>query len=159
MKGEKYRIITPTFNQEKKHCSQMDLTEKVYLLDRLYHIRKSKKLRPSSHMLRKTNVQTNKLQIQELLSNCSTKNIIEYNELDRGVEHDERIVIRSSKAYEVEMVDRRNNKVAICMCNLCLVISLISGTFVTAYYNESNDNHKTVDMQRYNPNLIIKKSH
>ena len=41
------------------------------------------------------------------------------------------------------------------LCNLCAVIDYERGKVITAYWNDVDDNHDTLDLSRYDKNLQI----
>lgn len=67
--------------------------------------------------------------------------IIEYNRTltDKNKNWDERIVIRDNKISKTDK-DKQN---------LCIVLSLSKNEVITAYYNPLDDNHATINMDRY----------
>lgn len=67
--------------------------------------------------------------------------IIEYNRTltDKNKNWDERIVIRDNK---ISKTDKGKQ-------NLCIVLSLSKNEVITAYYNPLDDNHATINMDRY----------
>lgn len=75
--------------------------------------------------------------------------IIEYNSTNNYGKIDKRVLIRSKKSYFVDIDNTLTE------CNLCFVISIITGQIITAYYNEVNDNHNTIDWLRYDKSLKI----
>jgi hypothetical protein len=56
---------------------------------------------------------------------------------------DYRVLLRSEKAFY-------NNKY-----NLCMVVDLKSRNIVTAYLNNKNDNHETINSNRYTNDFIV----
>ena len=62
---------------------------------------------------------------------------------------DKRVVLRSRDIYNVMVGED------IIECNLCFVISILKGEVITAYYNNINDSHDTINWNRYNKDLKI----
>lgn len=76
-------------------------------------------------------------------------NIIEFNTGSNG--EDARILIRFREVHKV------NIKGIIKECNLCIVYSLKYSKYITAYWNEVNDNHDTLREEQYTKNFDIEK--
>lgn len=158
MKGEINRKCQKNLQQRKKHVEQMCFEEKMFLLERLDNMKKQNILL-SNHIRNKKAVTFNKLQVEEALRMVCTKDIVEYNEVDAPNYHDERLLIRSRPTYDIEVFDNKTKKMIRCACQLCLVVSLLSGSLVTAYYNKVDDNHLTLNPKRYDVDLQIIKKH
>lgn len=156
MKGEVFRKASYTVGQKKKHCSQMSLEEKLYLIQRLQDVRTKKHIQLSEHLRQKNAVSVSYYQLNDILQFIGAKNIVEYNTVDRKGYHDERILVRSSREYCVDAFDHKKKTTIKMVCNLCLVVSLLTGNIVTAYYNTSGDIHETINMDRYDSQLAIK---
>ena len=73
--------------------------------------------------------------------------IIEFNTGSNG--KDSRILIRFKDVHKVNM------RGIIKECNLCVVYSLRYSKYITAYWNEANDNHETLREEQYTKNFNI----
>lgn len=142
-------LVKVTKNQQKKHYTQFSLEEKEYLVSALRNIDTSKII-PSKHLASKLDVTYKMEDIQEVLKDNNLKDmIIEYNVTITREGVDKRVLLRSKKSFPVII---KNNTVD---CNICFVISIINNEIITVYYNKQDDNHNTVDFNRYNKNLKI----
>ena len=147
--------VKRTFNQRKKHFSQMSEEEKEYLVKKILEIDYSK-IRLSSHLLSK-GTNCSKKQIINILEKKNLKDlIIEYNETFKYGELEERVLIRNNDISKIQF--QKNNDAAFWeFANLCFVIRLNDGKIITAYWNISKDNHDSIDWKRYDSSLIIVK--
>ena len=142
-------VVKRTQNQEKKHFSQFTTEELVYLENKIKSIN-TNCLKPSYHLSSKTDIKYKIDDIAAVLKDDEVKNrIIEYNYTKTRYKTDERVLLRSKEEYQV-LVNGKTLK-----CNLCFVISILTNEIITVYYNESKDNHNTIDWTRYNNNLEI----
>lgn len=135
-------IVSKTEGQEKKHYTQFTKAELRYLESRLRTIKDVSLTRHA----RNKGITINKGDIQRVLRSKDIKNqIIEFN-CTRG---DQRVLVRSRDIFDT-IVDGVSHR-----CNICFIVSLKDGVIVTVYYDDVNDNHKTVDFSRYNKDLKI----
>lgn len=125
--------------QLKKHRMQMNEKELKRLTQVFSQLNKSKTT-ISKHLLNKESITWDRYDIISILHSDIYDMIIEYNQTPTkwGV-IDHRIVIRDRKVVETD-----HGK-----ANLCIVVSLVENRVLTAYYNLINDNHKTIDWNRY----------
>lgn len=139
--------VKRTYRQEKKHFTQFSQEELTYLEG---EIRKLKKIIPSWHLTEKKDILVKKSDILKVINDSDIKSlIIEYNETSKSTGVDKRVVLRSRESYSV-YID--NNMIE---SNLCFVLSILEGEVITAYYNDINDNHDSIDWLRYNKDLKI----
>ena len=139
--------VSKTEGQIKKHYSQMTLKEKEFLKSKLNNL-KREKLIVSDHLQRKF-IGYDLSEVKNLPFKTELDMIIEYNERPMNSYMDRRILVRSKKIYDV----RIGNKIE--KCNLCVVYSIITNSIITIYWNKSNDNHTSINMNRYDKNLKI----
>ena len=140
-------LVKITRNQEKKHYTQLSEEELNYLENKIHRL---KNIKPSWHLVEKKDILVRKRDILSALKDSNIKElIIEYNVTYKQKSIDKRVVLRSREIYKVSTRDD------IIECNLCFVISIIKGEVITAYYNNINDNHDTIDWNRYNENLKV----
>lgn len=151
---ERTLTISETEGQVKKHESQMSCEEKKYLAQKLVF---SKSLLKISRHLRER-IDTKDIEPNVYKMILSTKNledkIIEYNETHKpwGVSH--RVLVRDDQAVVTDF-HKAKEKEARGKAVLCFVVDIDTNTIVTAYYNYLNDNHCTIDWDRYDGNLQI----
>lgn len=101
-------------------------------------------------MVEKKDILIKKKDILKVIKDSDIRSlIIEYNTTKKSYGIDKRVVLRSKEVYNVEIGEN------IIECNLCFVISILSGEVITAYYNNINDNHENIDWARYNENLKV----
>lgn len=140
-------LVKKTYKQQKKHYTQLSIEELDYLEKMLHNL---KKIRPSWHLVEKKDILIKKKDILKVIKDSEIRNlIIEYNTTKKSYGIDKRVVLRSKEVYNVEIGEN------IIECNLCFVISILSGEVITAYYNNINDNHENIDWARYNKNLKV----
>lgn len=136
-----------TFNQKKKHYTQMSAEELAFLK---LQIHKIKHLKSSWHLKNKNHIKYDIKDIWKVINDENIeKRIIEFNKTHTKRMIDKRVLLRSKEVYPVNI----NGKII--DCNLCFVISLINHKLITVYYNESSDYHDTIDWKRYDKNLKI----
>lgn len=144
-------VIKRTPNQVKKHVTQMSKEEIVFLEKAVHSI--VSKVHFSQHF--KTNrVACSESYIKELLSKDLSEMIIEYNETPSKNKVDKRVLIRDKDLQEVLFLSETTEEFTE-TANLCIVVSILTGSVITAYWNLSSDNHKTMDWRRYNSKLEI----
>lgn len=140
--------VKETREQRKKHVMQMSNKEKKYLVTQIKKVKDN--ISYGKHILEK-NIVFNKKTLKETLNSDYLRNyIVEYNETPLKYYTDKRVLIRSEIKDKVYI-----NGLGYKYCNLCFVISIITGKVVTAYYNEASDNHSTLDLDRYDKSLKI----
>lgn len=140
-------IVRRTYKQEKKHYTQLSKEELIYLKKKIYSIRN---IKPSWHLVEKNDILIRKSDILKVLRDSEIKDlIIEYNVTPNFHGVDKRVVLRSREEYTVDTGDN------VVQCNLCFVISILKGEIITAYYNNINDNHETINWARYNKDLKV----
>lgn len=150
-----YNSITK--NQIKKHFLQMTKSEKELLQILLSNI-DVENLQYSYHLLLKLNTTYAKSIIISLLSSENIlDNVIELNinKNDYGNVSDIRVLLRDKNLYRVKMLDYNTNIESIENANLCVVYSITNNRIVTAYWNNVNDDHKTINWKRYNQYINI----
>lgn len=155
MKGV-YEIgnIRKTNGQIKKHESQMNEEEKIYIEKKIRKIDvKDIKL---SHHLRKKKKDIG-FKIKDILDTLKSEDlqelIIEYNETPMRGKIDRRVLLRGDRASSVEF--KSGDRVFFSPANICFVISLDTSQIITVYWNKVSDTHKTINWNRYDKNLDI----
>lgn len=142
-------VIKKTENQRKKHVKQMTRKEQWYLREQIKNL---PNIKFTKHALN-NNVDVTIEQIKNTIKEYNY--IIEYNETtDTYGKIDRRVLVRSSRVYKVDF-HKIDGSVIKGNANLCFVISIDTGYIITAYYNFINDEHKTIDMRRYDKTLKI----
>ncbi|MBQ8997144.1 MAG: hypothetical protein IJ086_00460 [Clostridium sp.] len=140
-------FIKKTYKQKKKHYTQLTGEEFEYLESKLKEL---KEIKPSWHLVEKNDILIKKLDVFKVLNDKNLRDlIIEFNITPNKNGYDKRALLRSRDVYNVNI---NNNSVK---CNLCFVISILKGEVVTAYYNEVNDNHDSIDWNRYDKDLKV----
>ena len=142
-------VIKKTENQRKKHVKQMTRKEQWYLREQIKNL---SNIKFTKHALN-NNVDVTIEQIKNTIKEYNY--IIEYNETtDTYGKINRRVLVRSSRVYKVDF-HKIDDSVIKGNANLCFVISIDTGDIITAYYNFINDEHKTIDMRRYDKTLKI----
>lgn len=142
-------VIKKTENQRKKHVKQMTRKEQWYLREQIKNL---PNIKFTKHALN-NDVDVTIEQIKNTIKEYNY--IIEYNETtDTYGEIDRRVLVRSSRVYKVDF-HKIDGSVIKGNANLCFVISIDTGNIITTYYNFINDEHKTIDMRRYDKTLKI----
>ena len=142
-------VIKKTENQRKKHVKQMTRKEQWYLREQIKNL---PNIKFTKHALN-NNVDVTIEQIKNTIKEYNY--IIEYNETtDTYGKIDRRVLVRSSRVYKVDF-HKIDGSVIKGNANLCFVISIDTGDIITTYYNFINDEHKTIDMRRYDKTLKI----
>ena len=142
-------VIKKTENQRKKHVKQMTRKEQWYLREQIKNL---PNIRFTQHALN-NGVDVTIEQIKNTIKEYNY--IIEYNETtDTYGKIDRRVLVRSSRVYKVDF-HKIDGSVIKGNANLCFVISIDTGDIITTYYNFINDEHKTIDMRRYDKTLKI----
>lgn len=135
------KVKKSKYPQQKRHRSQMNEWALNTLVDKFNKLDKSKTT-IHGHLLGKKTITFSKEDIDKILNKNNIKDlIIEYNRTltDKNKNWDERIVIRDNK---ISQTDKGKQ-------NLCIVLSLSKNEVITAYYNPLDDNHATINMDRY----------
>ena len=143
-KGELNKgTIRVTKGQVKKLYTQMtsEEIEKCYVA--INNIA-NKYWKISKHLKEKSTVSWSLKDIMETIRG-GLFDIIEYNR----VKDDIRLVISSYKTYTVNI----DGKETTCIMNIC--ISVKHNKIITLWYNDILDDHKTINMERYNKDLEI----
>ena len=140
-------FIKTTYNQKKKHYTQFSEEEFNYLENKIKNITT---VYPSWHLVEKEDILVKRKDILKVLKDSNIKElIIEYNVTGNKPKKDKRVLLRSRDEYLVE-----SNEGTV-KCNLCFVISILKNEIITAYYNNINDNHSSINWERYDKNLKI----
>lgn len=143
--------VKVTKNQIKKHVSQITENEKDILVHRINDI---KDVYISNYVNNK-NISFSKDYILEILHRNNIRDlIVEYNETLKFNELDRRLLIRDDKEYLVNFKSL-DGKVFQKYGNFCFVISLLSFNIITVYWNIQEDNHDTIQWNRYDNSLKI----
>lgn len=143
-KGElKKGTVRTTEGQQKKLYSQMtpEEIERCYIA--INNIA-NKYWKISKHLKEKSSVTWSLRDIMDTIRTGSF-DIIEYNR----IRDDVRVVINSYKVYNVDV----DGKETTCTMTICL--SIKHNKIVTLWYNDLLDNHKTINMNRYNKDLEV----
>lgn len=150
--------IKRTSNQVKKHVSQMNDEEKCFLVEALK--KSSLNLTFTNHFY-SNGVDCKEEDVIALLSRENLKElIVEYNETIREGVKDSRVLVRDTEVKEVLFrVDDKNKKEFKQQGNLCVVVSILTGNVITAYWNIATDKHTTLNWNRYNADLEILRSY
>ena len=140
--------VSKTEGQVKKHRIQMDENEKEFLKGKLNNL-KQDKLVISQHLEYKF-IGYDMSVVSELPFRDNVKDlIIEYNETPMDNFTDRRVLLRSIESYKVNIKGKIQN------CNICVVYSLVTNRIVTVYWNLVNDNHRSINWNRYSRDLKI----
>lgn len=146
--------VKKTKGQVKKHVSQMSKEEIQYLARRVKLVSGSYKW--TAHSLDSSRM-FNMLTVERLLNSPDLeKCIIEYNETPSKKRKgfiEKRVLLRSTFSKEVLLNHKGTSSLE--EANLCISIDIMTGVVVTAYWNKVTDNHKNIDMRRYNKTLRI----
>ena len=133
--------VSRTHNQKKWHVSQISKATLSAITYRFHQTIKTRGWKLSQHLQKKANITFSPEIIQRVLS---TGDIIEYNETQQKYRKSRRILLRNSHdTYKI------NTNVGVTESNLCVVVDIDSGDVITAYWNAANDNHKNINMRRY----------
>jgi hypothetical protein len=140
-RNHQYNNVKVTPDQQKKHVKQMTMQELQYLQDKLNALNTAKTAF-SNHFFDK-GLDVTDLQVINILQKKNYE-VIEYNETPMRFDDrlDRRVLIRTN------IVNTRH-------LALCIVVSLTTNTIVTGYYNETTDNHQSLNWSRYNKALVI----
>ena len=146
-------VQSETKNQIKKHIKDISCTELREILD-IVELNNIHHIQLSNHVRDKVEVSFSLRRIQELLESSNLENlIIEVNvnfpNVNDSVPDDIRILVRDSEAVYTTMTNKRTGQVSQIPCNMCFVYSLTSNRLITVYWNPANDNHDSIDWNRY----------
>lgn len=145
--------IKQTDGQKKKHALQMTSMEKIYLENELKKI-DINRIYLSRHIQEKLSTSFNVDDIKNILKTKKLSSlVIEYNETPSFERIEKRILIRDDIAQKIIFV-RIDGSSFECYANLCFVIST-EGRIITVYWNKTNDNHFSINWDRYDANLKI----
>lgn len=147
-KGEiKKGTVRSTSNQFKKFVTQFkgdDFEKCLIAINNTLH----KKIHASSHLRRKSAVSYDMKEICDVLKS-GKYDIIEYNYVQYSDHRDNRVVVKSWDSYQVD-IDGKDTE-----CNMIFVLSVTNNQIVTLWYNSIDDDHKTLNMSRYNKNIEV----
>lgn len=149
-------VVKKTKDQKKKHIEQMSGKDVESISDWIRSLC-VEELEFSNHLNRNKEMSFDKDDIIHILKSSELDEmIIEYNETmsSRG-EVDCRVLLRGLDTKDV-IVTCNEKKQTQNPSNLCFVLSLTNNRIVTAYWNKSNDSHKTIDWKRYDKSLIVR---
>ena len=138
--NEQGNVRQSKYAQLKRHRKQMDERGINILINKFNKLDKSKRS-INKHLLNKKTISFREEDIDKLLNKDIKDMIVEYNQTFTDEILDERIVIRDNEVVQTDKGEQ----------NLCIVLSLIKNEVITAYYNPPDDNHTTIDMNRYFP--------
>ena len=144
LKGEiRKGNVRKTEGQVKKLYTQMtpEEIEKCYVA--INNVA-NKYWKISCHLKEKTSVTWSLKDIMNTIRGGSF-DIIEYNRTGNDI----RIVVNSYKTYSVD-IDGKETK-----CTMTICLSIKHNKIVTLWYNDLLDNHKTINMNRYNKDLEV----
>ena len=143
-KGELNKgIIRTTEGQVKKLYTQMtnEELEKCYIA--INNVA-NKYWKISCHLKEKSSVTWSLKDVMETIRDGAF-DIVEYNRVGDDI----RVMINSYKVYNVNI----DGKETECTMKICL--SVKHNKIVTLWYNDLLDNHKTINMNRYNKDLEV----
>lgn len=143
--------VTTNVRQTKKHYVQMSDNEKALVKAIAKEYLNNGSLKVSdhlSHKIRKNIINLSQSSI-ERLRNSKNFDVIEFSILPSENSYKYRILIRTRYCEKV-MVGNSYEK-----CNLCVVIDLTKDEIITAYWNKSNDMHKTINFSKYDKSVNI----
>lgn len=139
--------VRETKYQTKKHVKQMSEADRDTIVTFMHNHTLKQKMSYTEHLKGKIangDVRITKGQIRSIFSNLKDS-IIEYNVTSRQP----RVILRSSSTVE-ELIHNRLQKV-----QLCVIIDLLTLTFVSAYYNIEGDTHTSIDYSRYDKDMVV----
>ena len=143
--------VSKTEFQKKKHFSQMTKREVVFLKT-LVDCIEAVKLNIAPHLIHKAYEEI-KYEKEDIVEALKDSEIVEFNYINKGGYSDYRILIKSNSLKQI--LFNKEGKSILAYGRLCLVISLKTFSIVTAYWNFDGDNHKTLNMDRYDKNIDI----
>ena len=151
-------VQSETKNQIKKHIKDVSSTELREILD-IVELNNLHYIQLSNHVRDKVEVSFSLRHIQELLESNNLENLIievnvnfpnvNFSNVTDSVPDDIRILVRDSEAVYTTITNKRTGQVSQIPCNMCFVYSLTSNRLITVYWNPANDNHDSIDWNRY----------
>lgn len=137
-------LIKRTEGQRKKHYSQLTQDEYKVLRNKLANVRQQwlrKGVTLSYHLQEKMMLNETIFSLDEAMKCIMFGQIIEYNTTDT----DKRVLLRSTQtiSHEGKLV------------NQCIVVSLKTFRVVTSFLNYAEDNHTTINLDRYDESLEV----
>ena len=146
-------VQSETKNQIKKHIKDVSCTELREILD-IVELNNIHHIQLSNHVCDKVEVSFSLRRIQELLESSNLDNLIievnvNFSNVNDSVPDDIRILVRDSEAVYTTITNKRTGQISQIPCNMCFVYSLTSNRLVTVYWNPANDNHDSIDWNRY----------
>ena len=117
---------------QRKHVTQMSLAERLWIWDRVKSIPYWKKTDYTNKRL-----QQRRIHMLQALETVKHSEIIEYHIKDNS----RRILLRGTKLYQNHVV--------------CVVFDIDVETIITAYWNETDDTHETLNHSQYNEKINI----
>lgn len=136
--------IKKTVGQRKKHHTQLTNEDYKVLRNKLAIVRQQwlrKGITLSYHLQDKMMKGETTFSLEEAMKCIMLGQIIEYNTTDT----DKRVLLRSTQtiSHEGKLV------------NQCIVVSLKTLRVVTSFLNYADDNHSTINLDRYDENLEV----
>lgn len=146
-------VQSETKNQIKKHIKDVSCTELREILD-IVELNNLHYIQLSNHVRDKVEVSFSLRHIQELLESNNLENLIievnvNFSNDNDSDPEDIRILVRDSEAVYTTITNKRTGQVSQIPCNMCFVYSLTSNRLITVYWNPANDNHDSIDWNRY----------
>lgn len=146
-------VQSETKNQIKKHIKDISCTELREILD-IVGLNNLHYIQLSNHVRDKVEVSFSLRHIQELLESNNLENLIievnvNFSNDNDSDPEDIRILVRDSEAVYTTITNKRTGQVSQIPCNMCFVYSLTSNRLITVYWNPANDNHDSIDWNRY----------
>ena len=146
-------VQSETKNQIKKHIKDISCTELREILD-IVELNNLHYIQLSNHVRDKVEVSFSLRHIQELLESNNLENLIievnvNFSDDNDSDPEDIRILVRDSEAAYTTITNKRTGQVSQIPCNMCFVYSLTSNRLITVYWNPANDNHDSIDWNRY----------
>lgn len=133
--------ISHTQGQRKWHASQINDETLDDIRFRLHQTMLLRSWRLSDHLRKKKSL-TFSLEIVQHVIDAG--DIIEYNETPRRDKTSRRVLLRDIRDKHKVITN-----FGVTDSNLCIVVDIDDGDVVTAFWNDANDNHKTIDMSQY----------
>lgn len=146
-------VQSETKNQIKKHIKDVSCTELREILD-IVELNNLHYIQLSNHVRDKVEVSFSLRHIQKLLESSNLENLIievnvNFSNDNDSDPEDIRILVRDSDAVYTTMTNKCTGQVSQIPCNMCFVYSLTSNRLITVYWNPANDNHNSIDWNRY----------
>lgn len=147
---------TNLVSQFRKHRGQMSDREVLQLVQDLSQVRW---LKDSNHLKEKKEITYDKREIYTALKDKDIlfNSIVEYNEKRGNNRWVQRVLLRLPKKIETtNYVGELKGRVKT-YSQLCVVIDLTTKEIITVYYNDTRDNHQTLDLNKYTKGLEVRK--